>query len=75
MGPLCHPSVATRAHGSDGLDDVSSPVASVSSSSDWSVTPRVTFFPNYLHYKLNQASSVMFNPVIEVQNQDSKSGV
>jgi hypothetical protein len=39
------------------------------------VTPRVTFFPNYLHYKLNQASSVMVNQVIEVQNQNSKSGV
>jgi hypothetical protein len=39
------------------------------------VTPRVTLFPNYLHYKLNQASSVMVNQVIEVQNQNLKSGV
>jgi hypothetical protein len=40
-----------------------------------SVTPRVTLFPNYINYKLNQASSVMVNQVIEVQNQNSKSGV
>jgi hypothetical protein len=39
------------------------------------VTPRVTLFPNYLHYKLNQASIVMVNQVIEVRNQNSKSGV
>jgi hypothetical protein len=39
------------------------------------VTPRVTLFPNYLHYKLNQASSVMVNQVVEVRNQNSKSGV
>jgi hypothetical protein len=39
------------------------------------VTPRVTLFPNYLHYKLNQASSTMVNPVAEVRNQNSKSGV
>jgi hypothetical protein len=39
------------------------------------VTPRVTLFPNYLHCKLNQASSVMVNQVIEVQDQNSKSGV
>jgi hypothetical protein len=39
------------------------------------VTPRVTLFPNYLHYKLNQASSVMVNQVIEVQNHNSKLGV
>jgi hypothetical protein len=39
------------------------------------VTPRVTLFPNYLHYKLNQASSAMINQVVEVQNQNSKSGV
>jgi hypothetical protein len=39
------------------------------------VTPRVTLFPNYLHYKLNQASSTMVNPVAEVQNQNSKSRV
>jgi hypothetical protein len=36
------------------------------------LTPRVTLFPNYLHYKLNKASSVMVNQVIEVQNQNSK---
>jgi hypothetical protein len=39
------------------------------------VTSRVTLFPNYLHYKLNQASSTMVNPVAEVRNQNSKSGV
>jgi hypothetical protein len=39
------------------------------------VTPRVTLFPNYIHYKLNQASSTMVNSVTEVQNQNSKSGV
>jgi hypothetical protein len=39
------------------------------------VTPRVTLFPNYLHYKLNQASSTMVNLVAEVRNQNSKSGV
>jgi hypothetical protein len=33
-----------------------------------SVTPRVTLFPNYLLYKLNQASSVMVNQVIKVQD-------
>jgi hypothetical protein len=37
--------------------------------------PYVTLFPNYLHYKLNQALSVLVNQVIEVQNQNSKSGV
>jgi hypothetical protein len=26
-----------------------------------SVTPRVTLFPNYLHYKLNQVSSALVN--------------
>jgi hypothetical protein len=26
-----------------------------------SVTPRVMLFPNYLHYKLNQASSALVN--------------
>jgi hypothetical protein len=36
---------------------------------------RVTLFSNYLHYKLNQASSVMINQVIKVQDQDSKLGV
>jgi hypothetical protein len=30
-------------------------------------------FSNYIHYKLNQASSVMVNQVVEVQNQNSKS--
>jgi hypothetical protein len=40
-----------------------------------SVTPRVTLFSNYLHYKLNQASSTMVNLVVEVRNQNSKSGV
>jgi hypothetical protein len=39
------------------------------------VTPRVTLFLNYLSYKLNPASSVMVNQVIEVWNQNSKSGV
>jgi hypothetical protein len=39
------------------------------------VTPRVMLFSNYLHYKLNQASSTMVNPVVEVRNQNSKSGV
>jgi hypothetical protein len=39
------------------------------------VTPRVTFFSNYLHYKLSQASSVMVDQVIENRNQNSKSGV
>jgi hypothetical protein len=39
------------------------------------VTPRVTLFPNYLQYKLSQASSAMVNQVIEVRNQNSKSGV
>jgi hypothetical protein len=39
------------------------------------VIPRVTLFPNYLHYKLSQASSVMVNQVIKVRNQNSKSGV
>ena len=39
------------------------------------VTPRVTLFSNYLHYKHNQASSTRVNPVVEVQNQNSKSGV
>jgi hypothetical protein len=37
------------------------------------VTPCVTLFPNYLHYKLNQASSAFVNQVVEVQNQNSKS--
>jgi hypothetical protein len=32
------------------------------------VTPRVTLFPNYFHYKLGQASSAMVNHVVEVQN-------
>jgi hypothetical protein len=36
------------------------------------VTLRVTLFPNYLHYKLNQASSVLVNPVIEVRNSKIK---
>jgi hypothetical protein len=39
------------------------------------VTPRVTLFLNYLPYKLNPASSAMVNQVIEVWNQNSKSGV
>jgi hypothetical protein len=39
------------------------------------VTPRVTLFPNYIYYRLNQASSTMVNPVAEVRNQNSKSGV
>jgi hypothetical protein len=39
------------------------------------VTPHVTLFPNYLHYKLSQVSSVMVNQVVEVQNQNSKSGI
>jgi hypothetical protein len=39
------------------------------------VTPRVMLFSNYLHYKLNQALSVMVNQVTEVQNQNSKSRV
>jgi hypothetical protein len=39
------------------------------------VRPRVTLFPNYLYYKLSQASSAMVNQVIEVRNQNSKSGV
>jgi hypothetical protein len=30
------------------------------------VTPHVTLFPNYLHYKLNQASSVLVNLLIEI---------
>jgi hypothetical protein len=38
-----------------------------------SVTPRVTLFPNYLHYKLNQVSNDMVNQVVEVRNQNSKS--
>jgi hypothetical protein len=37
--------------------------------------PHVTLFPNYLHYKLNQASSAMVNQVVKVRNQNSKSGV
>jgi hypothetical protein len=37
------------------------------------VTPRVTLFPNYLHYKLNQASSASVNQAVEVRNQNSKS--
>jgi hypothetical protein len=40
-----------------------------------SVTPRVMLFPNYIQYKLNQASSTMVNPVAEVRNQNSKLGV
>jgi hypothetical protein len=32
-------------------------------------------FPNYLHYKLSQASSAMVNQVVEVLNQNSKLGV
>jgi hypothetical protein len=40
-----------------------------------SVTPRLTLFPNYLHYKLNQASSDLINQVVEVENQNSKSRV
>jgi hypothetical protein len=39
------------------------------------VTPCVTLFPNYLHYKLSQALSAMVNHVVEVRNQNSKSGV
>jgi hypothetical protein len=39
------------------------------------VIPRVTFFPNYLHYKINQVSSALVNQVIKVQNQNSKLGV
>jgi hypothetical protein len=39
------------------------------------VTPRVMLFPNYLYYKLSQASSAMVNQVVEVRNQNSKSGV
>jgi hypothetical protein len=39
------------------------------------VTPRVTLSPNYLHYKLNQASNALVNHVFKVQNQNSKSGV
>jgi hypothetical protein len=39
------------------------------------VTPRVMLFPNYIHYKLNQVSSTMVNPVAEVRNQNSKLGV
>jgi hypothetical protein len=39
------------------------------------VTPHVMLFPNYIHYKLNQVSSTMVNPVAEVQNQNSKLGV
>jgi hypothetical protein len=31
-----------------------------------SVTPRVTLFPNYPHYKLNQASSALVNQVVEI---------
>jgi hypothetical protein len=38
------------------------------------VTPSVTLFPNYLYYKLSQASSVMVDQVIEVQSQNSKLG-
>jgi hypothetical protein len=34
------------------------------------VTPRVTLFPNYLHYNLNQASSALVK-VIDVRNQNS----
>jgi hypothetical protein len=30
------------------------------------VTPRVTLFSNYLHYKLSKASSAMVNQVVEV---------
>jgi hypothetical protein len=30
------------------------------------VTLHVTLFPNYLHYKLNQASSVLVNLLIEI---------
>jgi hypothetical protein len=36
------------------------------------VTTRVTLFPNYLHYKLIQASSAMVDQIVEVQNQNSK---
>jgi hypothetical protein len=32
-------------------------------------------FHNYLHYKLNQASSALVNQVVEVWNQNSKSRV
>jgi hypothetical protein len=39
------------------------------------VTPCVTLFLNDLPYKLNPASSAMVNQVIEVWNQNSKSGV
>jgi hypothetical protein len=39
------------------------------------VTPHVTLFSNYLPYKHNQASSTRVNPVVEVRNQNSKSGV
>jgi hypothetical protein len=35
----------------------------------------VTHLPNYLLYKLNQASSALVNQVVEVRNQNSKSGV
>jgi hypothetical protein len=30
------------------------------------VTLRVTLFPNYLHYKLNQASSALVNRVVGI---------
>jgi hypothetical protein len=36
------------------------------------VTPCIMLFPDHLHYKLNQASSVMVNQVVEFQNQNSK---
>jgi hypothetical protein len=39
------------------------------------VTPRVMPFSNYLHYKLNQVSSALVDQVVEIQNQNSKSGV
>jgi hypothetical protein len=32
------------------------------------VAPRVMLFPNYLYYKLSQASSAMVNQVVEVRN-------
>jgi hypothetical protein len=36
------------------------------------VTPRVTLFPNYLHYKLSQASSGMVNQVVRFKIRSSK---
>jgi hypothetical protein len=41
----------------------------------WFQSCNVTIFSNYLYCKLSQASSAMINQVIDVRNQNSKSGV